>query len=415
MSCGISIISIINSKGDVIIFRQYRDEVDRNMSDAFRVQVVARKEAANQAPVVLVDGTTYAYTRHGELYFVAATRHNSNPSLLFQFLFQLKDIFASYFGPKFDEDKLRNNFTLVYELLDEVCDYGIPQNCAIDVLRMYINLGSVQAQERANSQLTEMITGKTDWRKTDLKYRKNEVFIDVLESVNLLLSSDGTLLRSDVTGTIMMKTFLSGMPECKFGLNDKLLLDNEAAAGRHRPGVHGVEIDDVTFHRCVRLGKFDADRTITFIPPDGEFELMRYRVTENINLPFRVLPVVEEKGKTRVLYNLKAASNFSPKLYASNVVFKIPCPPTTARANVTVSVGRAKYEPAQGAILWRIRRFPGGQEFSFNGEAELMASTREQSWSRPPIEVSFHVPMFTASGLHVRFLKVLEKSGYKVR
>jgi Adaptor complexes medium subunit family len=29
--------------------------------------------------------------------------------------------------------------------------------------------------------------------------------------------------------------------------------------------------------RCVRLGKFDADRTITFIPPDGEFELMRYR------------------------------------------------------------------------------------------------------------------------------------------
>jgi len=24
------------------------------------------------------------------------------------------------------------------------------------------------------------------------------------------------------------------------------------------------------------LGKFDADRSISFIPPDGEFELMKY-------------------------------------------------------------------------------------------------------------------------------------------
>ena len=49
--------------------------------------------------------------------------------------------------------------------------------------------------------------------------------------------------------------------ECKFGLNDKLLLDNEAkakkaAAGR-RPG-SGIEIDDVSFHQCVKLGKFDV-------------------------------------------------------------------------------------------------------------------------------------------------------------
>lgn len=35
------------------------------------------------------------------------------------------------------------------------------------------------------------------------------------------------------------------------------------------------QIDDITFHRCVRLKKFGADRTISFTPPDGEFELMR--------------------------------------------------------------------------------------------------------------------------------------------
>jgi AP-2 complex subunit mu-1 len=28
------------------------------------------------------------------------------------------------------------------------------------------------------------------------------------------------------------------------------------------------------FHQCVKLGKFDMDRTISFVPPDGEFQLM---------------------------------------------------------------------------------------------------------------------------------------------
>ena len=36
-----------------------------------------------------------------------------------------------------------------------------------------------------------------------------------------------------------------------------------------------LQIYDCSFHRCVQLGKFEADRTITFVPPDGEFELMR--------------------------------------------------------------------------------------------------------------------------------------------
>jgi hypothetical protein len=34
-------------------------------------------------------------------------------------------------------------------------------------------------------------------------------------------------------------------------------------------------------------------------------------------------------------------------------------------------------------------------------------------WARPPISMEFQVPMFTSSGLKVRFLKVWEKSGYQ--
>jgi AP-2 complex subunit mu-1 len=34
----------------------------------------------------------------------------------------------------------------------------------------------------------------------------------------------GAVLRADVDGQILMRAYLSGTPECKFGLNDKLVL-----------------------------------------------------------------------------------------------------------------------------------------------------------------------------------------------
>lgn len=30
----------------------------------------------------------------------------------------------------------------------------------------------------------------------------------------------------------------------------------------------------IKFHQCVRLASFERDRTISFIPPDGAFDLM---------------------------------------------------------------------------------------------------------------------------------------------
>lgn len=44
-----------------------------------------------------------------------------------------------------------------------------------------------------------------------------------------------------------------------------------------------VELEDVKFHQCVRLSRFENDRTISFIPPDGEFELMSYRLNTHVS------------------------------------------------------------------------------------------------------------------------------------
>lgn len=37
------------------------------------------------------------------------------------------------------------------------------------------------------------------------------------------------------------------------------------------------------FHQCVRLSRFENDRTISFVPPDGEFELMSYRLNTHVS------------------------------------------------------------------------------------------------------------------------------------
>ncbi|CAG8725263.1 23620_t:CDS:10 [Cetraspora pellucida] len=408
----ISAFFIYNQKGEVLISRLYRQDLKRSVADIFRIQVISNTDI--RSPIVTLGSTSFFHVRHENLFIVAVTKCNANAALVFEFCYRLVNIGKAYFG-KLDEEAVKNNFVLVYELLDEVLDFGYPQNSETDTLKLYITTEGVKS-ERAlkedSSKITIQATGATSWRRPDIKYRKNEAFIDVIESINLLMSAKGTTLRADVSGQIMMRAYLSGTPECKFGLNDKLLLEKDTSNKGMARKSTAVEIDDCQFHQCVKLGKFDSDRTISFVPPDGEFELMRYRTTENVILPFRVHPVVNEIGKSRVEYRVTVKANFSPKLYANNVLIKIPTPLNTANINVRVASGKAKYVPAENAIVWKIPRFQGQYEAMLSGDAELSAMTVKKAWSRPPISMDFQVLMFTSSGLLVRFLKVFEKSNY---
>lgn len=63
----------------------------------------------------------------------------------------------------------------------QTMDFGYPQTCAVDVLRLYINFGTVRAKEddKSAGQLTSQITGVVDWRREGLRYKKNEVHIGI--------------------------------------------------------------------------------------------------------------------------------------------------------------------------------------------------------------------------------------------
>jgi AP-1 complex subunit mu len=148
------------------------------------------------------------------------------------------------------------------------------------------------------------------------------VFLDVIESVNLLVNANGAVIRSEILGAVKMKCYLSGMPELRLGLNDKVMFESTGTwHTRHIPhcslhlvlnGIIGrtargkaIEMEDVKFHQCVRLSRFENDRTISFIPPDGEFELMSYRLSTPVKPLIWVEANVESHKNSRIEYMVK--------------------------------------------------------------------------------------------------------------
>lgn len=237
-----------------------------------------------------------------------------------------------------DEAFILSHADVVFEILDEAIDGGVPQTSDPKVLLLFAeaNTGlrgsgggsSAQADSsEAGTKLAAQATGMAPWRRPGIRYRKNEMFLDVVEKVHALVAQNGTILRQEVEGKVLVRCFLSGMPECKLATNelmaasDRLTTEGskiqaitnaplpEAAAEAARspqggtlPGPGGgshvvaqrvapdssggaapvgargnVRLTACRYHHCVRMGKHPTEKTMAFTPPDGSCELMTYR------------------------------------------------------------------------------------------------------------------------------------------
>lgn len=253
------------------------------------------------------------------------------------------------------------------------------------------------------------VTNAVSWRSEGIQHKKNEVFLDVVESVNMLVNSNGQIVQSDVVGALKMRAYLSGMPECKLGLNDRVLLE---AQGRAAKG--SIDLEDIKFHQCVRLARFENDRTISFIPPDGAFDLMTYRLSTQVKPLIWIEAQVERHSKSRVEYSVRARSNYKDRSTATNVDIQLPVPADATTPHIRTSMGSASYAPERDALLWKIKSFPGGKEYMLRAEFVLPSVTAEEAAPerQAPIRVKFEIPYFTVSGIQIRYLKIIEKSGY---
>ncbi|CAL5332743.1 unnamed protein product [Camellia sinensis] len=125
---------------------------------------------------------------------------------------------------------------------------------------------------------------------------------------------------------------------------------------------------------------------------------------------------------------------------ATNVEIELPVPVDATNPNVWTSLGSASYAPENDALIWKIKSFPGGKEYMLRAEYTLPSITSEDAAleRKASIRVKFEIPYFVVSGIQtkvewikpnlvfqsgminqnqtklcVRYLKIIEKSGYQ--
>lgn len=417
-----SAIYITDPKGKVIISRSYRGDLPPTVHERF-AKLLTDEEDTALKPIILDDGTTFLYISHNNLILMAVTKKNANAMVILTFLYKLVEVLEDYFQ-ELNEESIRDNFVITYELLDEMMDFGYPQSTEPKILKEFICVQERHEYEKKAPTLPQALTTQVSWRKEGIFYKKNEIFLDVVERLNLLVSSSGVVLRSEILGALKMRSFLSGMPELKLGLNDKVLMDARArASGRSSEGAaaaggasrsKAVEMEDIRFHQCVQLSRFENDRTISFIPPDGEFDLMTYRLNTQVRPLIWVEARVEARGSSRVEYMITVRSNYKARSTANNVEVIVPVPSDADTPKFETSVGKIEYQPDKDALVWRIKQLPGQKEHLMRANFGLPSISKDDlSKARPPIKLVFEIPYFTVSGIQVRYLKITERSRYQ--
>ncbi len=149
------------------------------------------------------------------LFFVLTAVDNISPSLGFEMLGRIVKVLKDYCGVLDEETvlfqklfcfipqwyyplqimfpQLRLNFVLVYELLDEILDFGVPQGTSTELLKAFIfcepqEVDASNALEQGLSALAKFSLGDSKVKSAAAAHKsvasrssRNELFVDVLE------------------------------------------------------------------------------------------------------------------------------------------------------------------------------------------------------------------------------------------
>jgi AP-4 complex subunit mu-1 len=175
-----------------------------------------------------VEGVSYLYLKQQALYFVLTTYANVQPSYGLELLARAAQLFKDHCGI-LSEEALRRNFTLVYEILDELIDFGYPQATSTEQLKGFILTAPVvveavgqSLEQRVNNAIERIVApvqNVTSARSaqrpiaapeksssissadgvlaavTGAANRRAELFVDLTERLNVILGASGQVCR----------------------------------------------------------------------------------------------------------------------------------------------------------------------------------------------------------------------------
>ncbi|RIA04293.1 hypothetical protein BRARA_K01495 [Brassica rapa] len=416
----ISQFFVLSQRGDNIVFRDYRAEVPKGSTETFFRRVKFWKEDGNAEapPIFNVDGVNYFHVKVVGLYFVATTRVNVSPFLVLELLERIARVIKDYLGV-LNEDSFRKNFVLVYELLDEVIVILYVFNDPILIAPARLQpidpaaIFTQGAKRMPGTAVTKSVVANDPGGR-----RREEIFVDIIEKISVTFSSSGYILTSEMDGTIQMKSYLSGNPEIRLALNEDLNIGRGGGVSvyeyRSSPG-SGVILDDCNFHESVRLDSFDSDRTLSLVPPDGEFPVMNYRMTQEFRPPFHVNTLIEEAGRIKAEVTIKIRAEFPSDIIANTIAVQMPLPNYTSRASFELehdAVGqKTDFKETSKMLEWSLKKIVGGAEHTLRAKLTFSQEfhgniTKEAG----PVSMTFTIPMYNVSKLQVKYLQIAKKS-----
>lgn len=426
----LSSLFFLNDHGEVMMELQLNDKLPRSVLEGYWSTFIAPRLSSCEAPAALVE-----YGGHSFSYI-----HNTNVSLLgscageeaaLSTLGQLKmvlQVLSSYLK-EVTENTIRENFSLVYQLLLEMFDYGYPLTTELFALEELVPKPTLE--NRVMSMLDTSLLGKTlpgagrsgitvpptgyysggglPWRSSDVKHSNNELLLDVVEVLDCIVDAEGRYIKNSVRGSIEALSRLSGMPEVFMGLEGVGLFDH------------------VGFHRCVTFDTFESHRTISFIPPDGKFTLMQYTCKPSVALPlppFYVTPQLTFNatgGRFHCMAGLRRDGSGPGSLKASEVhrlVVRLLLPPRTASMTVSnCTCGSTAFDRAKGILTWSVGNLTNattpslGGEFFLDRDTSAAGSSGSNSGGSAVALISFQLPNQIMSYLKVELRHVRHEVG----
>jgi len=375
---------------------------------------------------IMPDGQSYLHVNRNGLIFGCATTKNISPCTVIELLSRIAKVFKDYCGT-LSEEAIRKNFILLYELLDEMVDYGYPQLTRTENLKAFVynepivvtpvpNTGKMINPKTASANAVHKpVIGSVNTKGRSVNSnQKNEIFVDILERLNVIFSNNGYVLNSTIDGCIQMKSYLAGSPELRLALNEDLII-GKGNSGPNGQSYGSVVLDDCSFHDCVNMTEWEHGRILSFYPPDGEFVVLNYRLTGEFRTPFRIFPAVEETGPRSFEVTLMARAEMDTNHFGANVAIELPLPKCTASATCSLISSANCGHPstefvlAEKKVIWTMKKFPGGSEQTLKVKVTLdKACTSQIRREVGPVNMNFEIPMFNVSSLNVRYLRIAE-------
>ena len=402
---------ILSRRGDTIIYRDFRFEIKKSNEIFFR-RVNLLSDDEESPPIFNEEGINFIYLKRSNLYFTIATLDNGSPNFFIEILEKLMRVIKDHCG-EFTEESIKKNFVLIYEIIDEMIDFGFPQLSTTEQVNQFVfnepivslkNINTIKEMFNKNVKSNE--NTKRSIVITNDSKSKNEIFVDIFEKVTCLFNKNGSIINSGVGGAIKMKSYLKNSPELKIVLSD------DVSFGKSTYNAGRMIIDDYNLYQGVQIKDLESLSTLYIVPPEGEFILMNYQINSEFAPPFKIYSIVEESDYKLEL-KLKVQANYSSKTNGGNIIIKFNIPKQTQSVYFDLPIKnknneKVDYIKNQQLCIWKIGKMNGGSEYTLNTKITLQVNKPSQLRKElGPITMSFEIPNYNISKLQIKELKVL--------